>query len=72
MVKDKNLLVVGGTYDSVSPINEMILPLWKLLEAHKTTAVQRRIEVPTEHGLLGRRITVIKEIADFIYNIHTL
>ncbi len=65
-VKDKNLLVVGGTYDSVSPIDQMIMPLWDKLEAHKTKAVQRRILVPTEHGLLGRRITVIKEIASFI------
>ena len=65
-VKDKNLLVIGATYDSVSPINEMILPLWKQLESHKTRAVQKRIEFPTEHGLLGRRISVIKEIAAFV------
>ena len=65
-VKDKNLLVIGGTYDSVSPVNEMILPLWKQLEAHQTNAIQKRIEFPTEHGLLGRRISVIKEIANFI------
>ncbi len=65
-VKDKNLLVFAGTYDSVSPVNEMVLPLWKLLEAHKTNAIQKRIEYPTEHGLLGRRISVIKEIAAFI------
>lgn len=44
----------------------MILPLWNKLENHKTTALQKRIEYPTEHGLLGRRISVIKEIADFI------
>ncbi len=56
----------GGIYDSVSPINEMILPLWNLLEANKTSAVQKKIEFPTEHGLLGRRISVIKEIATFI------
>lgn len=65
-VKDKNLLVFAGTYDSVSPINEMVLPLWKLLEAHPTKAIQKKIEYPTEHGLLGRRISVIKEIANFI------
>ena len=65
-VKDKNLLAFCGTYDSVSPINEMVLPLWRLLESHPTKAIQRRIECPTEHGLLGRRITVIREIASFI------
>lgn len=70
-VKDKNLLVFGGTYDSVSPINEMILPLWHQLETHKTTALQKRVEYPTEHGLLGRRICVIKEIAEFIHKVLT-
>ena len=65
-VKDKNLLVIGAAYDSVSPVNEMILPLWKQLESHKTRAVQKRVEFPTEHGLLGRRISVIKEIAAFV------
>lgn len=65
-VQDKNMIVIGGTYDSVSPINEMILPLWKLLENHKTNAVQKRLEYPTEHGLFGRRINVINEIANFI------
>ena len=65
-VKDKNLLVFAGTYDSVSPINEMILPLWQKLEKHPTKALQKRLEYPTEHGLLGRRINVIQEIAAFI------
>lgn len=65
-VKDKNLLVFAGTYDSVSPVNEMILPLWQKLEKHPTKALQKRIQYPTEHGLLGRRINVIREIADFI------
>ncbi|MCQ2576092.1 MAG: alpha/beta fold hydrolase [Treponema sp.] len=65
-VKDKNLIVFCGTYDSVSPVNEMVLPLWQKLEAHKTNAIQKRVEFPTEHGLIGRRISVIKEIAGFI------
>lgn len=66
LVKDKNLIVFAGTYDSVSPVNEMILPLWQKLESHQTDAVQKRIQYPTEHGLLGRRISMIKEIASFI------
>ena len=67
-IKDKNILVVAAKYDSVSPVNEMVLPLWNQLEEHrgKTNAVQKMTEVPTEHGLLGRRINVIKEIAEFI------
>lgn len=69
-IKDKNLLVFAGTYDSVSPINEMVLPLWNRIkenqEAGKTSAFQKMIEYPTEHGLFGRRISMIKEIASFI------
>lgn len=66
LIKDRNILIFGATYDSVSPINEMVLPLWQKLAARKTDALQKMIEVPTEHGLLGRRILVIKEIAKFI------
>jgi len=65
-IQDKNVLVIAGTYDSISPINEMILPLWNRLTAHESTAIQKLVEYPTEHGLLGRRISVIREIAGFI------
>ena len=110
-VKNKNLLIFGGSYDSVSPIDEMIMPLWTCLEklriadilesekkalhaenlsslssaeqssleqsspvqsftgqsfSVQSSPVQRFIEYPTEHGLLGRRISVIRDIATFI------
>ena len=65
----KNILVFAGKYDSVSPIEEMILPLWKKLAAHKTNALQKLVEYPTEHGLIGRRISMIREIADFIASV---
>lgn len=72
-VKDKNLLVFAGTYDSVSPINEMVLPLWNKIADYRskgnTAAVQKLIEYPTEHGLLGRRISMIKEIGQFLENV---
>ena len=65
-VKDKNILVFAGKYDSVSPIEEKILPLWNKLNSHKTNAIQKLVKYPTEHGLIGRRISMICEIADFI------
>lgn len=65
-VKDKNLLVFGGIYDSVSPLHEMVLPLWNLLKERKSKGVQRLVQLPTEHGLLGRRVTVIREIGRFL------
>lgn len=69
LVKNRNLLVFGGQYDSVSPLEEMVYPLWRQLEANQVFAkgvVQRCFIYPTEHGLLGRRISVIREIARFI------
>ncbi len=69
-VKDKNLLAFAGIYDSISPIEEMVYPLWRQIEAYrsqrKSEVVQRCLELPTEHGLLGRRIAVIREIGKFI------
>lgn len=65
-VKDKNLLIFSAKYDSVSINDRMIGPLWKKLSENKTSAVQKLIEYPTEHGLLGKRVSVIKEIGKFI------
>lgn len=65
-VKDKNLLIFAGTLDSVSPVDEMIYPLWNLLKSYNTVAIQKLILYPTEHGLIGRRISTIKEIGKFI------
>ena len=65
-VKDKNILIFAAKYDTVSNNEEMILPLWKKLEANKTAAIQKLIEYPVQHGLLGRRILMIREIAEFI------
>jgi len=68
-IKDKNILCLAGEYDSCAPISEMVKPLWNMLEAHKTSAVQRLKIYPAEHGLLGCRISAITEIADFLTEI---
>lgn len=68
-IKEKNILIFAGKYDSVSPINEMILPLWQKLASHKSSALQKLVEYPTEHGLIGRRISTIREIAEFINSV---
>ncbi|MBQ0051166.1 MAG: alpha/beta fold hydrolase [Treponema sp.] len=65
-VKDKNILIFTGKYDSVSDNQKMVQPLWQLLQSNKTNSLQRLVEYPTEHGLLGRRISMIKEIAQFL------
>ncbi len=65
-IKDKNILIFAAKYDSVSINDKMITPLWCKLLNHQTKAFQRLIEYPTEHGLLGRRLSLIKEIGRFI------
>ena len=44
----------------------MSAPLWALLEAHATNAVQRRVEYPTVHGLDSHRVAMTRFVADFI------
>lgn len=65
-VKDKNILIFAADYDSVSVNEAMITPLWNKLNSRKTKAIQKVIHYPTEHGLLGRRISLIKEVGKFI------
>lgn len=74
-VKNKNILIFAAKYDTVSSNQEMIIPLWNKLEQNRTNlkradgskkAIQKLIEYPVQHGLLGRRILMIREIAEFI------
>jgi len=65
-VKNKNILIFQAEYDSVSVNEQMVSPLWKKLSENKTSANQKLITYPTEHGLLGRRISMIKQIGKFI------
>lgn len=65
-VKGKNILIFSAKYDSVSINNKMIFPLWEKINSEKSDAIHRLVEYPTEHGLLGRRISVIKDIGRFI------
>lgn len=65
-VKNKNLLIIAAKYDSVSINDKMIGPLWNKLKESRTKAIQKLAEYPVEHGLLGRRVQVIKEIGKFI------
>ena len=65
----KNILCLAGLYDSCAPISEMVQPLWDKLSGHTTDAVQELKIYPAEHGLLGRRISVITDIANFLAKI---
>lgn len=68
-VKDQNILCLAGQYDSCAPISEMVRPLWDKLSRHTTDAKQELKIYPAEHGLLGCRISVIVDIANFLAEI---
>lgn len=70
-LKDRNILILAGTQDSISPKEEMVDPLWNLLKEHETSALQKLVLFPTEHGLIGRRISTIREIGKFISETYT-
>ncbi len=44
----------------------MFLPLWNRLQAHKSKTVQRFLELPAGHGLLGCRVALIHAAAQFL------
>jgi pimeloyl-ACP methyl ester carboxylesterase len=65
-LKDQNILFITGQADQCAPGERMIKPLWELLQAHETAAVQRFRELPANHGLLGCRTELIRLIAAFL------
>lgn len=65
-LKDQNLLILSGSLDEVSPEHEMVTPLWSLLQAHPTNAVQRHVSYPAGHALMGHRASVLDEIVRFM------
>ena len=61
--------LIAADYDSVAPKEDMVYPLWNALQKRNEfnkNKIHRLVEYPTEHGLLGRRISVIREIVKFV------
>ena len=68
-VKDQNLCCVEGELDTLAPMEDMFLPLWRMLEAHPTAAIQRMTVLPTGHGLCDCRVALIRYVAQFIADV---
>ena len=68
-VKDQNLCCVEGELDTLAPMEDMFLPLWRILEAHPTAAIQRMTVLPTGHGLCDCRVALIRYVAQFIADV---
>lgn len=65
-VKDQNVLFLEGDLDDCAPANRMVEPLLKMLQKHKTGAIQRIRHYPAGHGLLGCRTEIIRDVAQFL------
>lgn len=65
-LKEQNLLCVTGKADLCAPAERMFLPLWELLQTCESRAVRRFVELPAGHGLLGCRVALIREAAQFL------
>ncbi len=68
-VKDQNVLLLSGTYDGVSPEEDMIFPLWDQLRMRRdesSVAIQRQFSYPGSHALMGCRLMVLKDIVKFL------
>ena len=68
-VKDQNLCCVEGELDTLAPMEDMFLPLSRMLEAHPTAAIQRMTVLPTGHGLCDCRVALIRYVAQFIADV---
>ena len=68
-LKDQNICCVEGSEDLLAPGEEMFLPLWKLLQAHPTAAIQRMELLPTGHGLCDCRVALIRCVAQFLADV---
>ena len=68
-VKDQNLCCVEGELDTLAPMEDMFLPLGRILEAHPTAAIQRMTVLPTGHGLCDCRVALIRYVAQFIADV---
>ncbi|MCD8361752.1 MAG: alpha/beta hydrolase [Lachnospiraceae bacterium] len=65
-LKDQNLCFVTGSLDECAPPEEMVRPLYELLAAHPTAALQRWEDLPAAHGLCDCRVEMTRLIAEFI------
>ena len=68
-LKNQNIFCAAGSKDLCAPADKMFLPLWHNLQSHRTESIQRFIEYPAGHGLLGCRCALITDIAQFISDV---
>ena len=65
-MKDRNLLMIGGTLDQVAPVQEMIEPLWTELEKLGSAANHQKVYFSAEHGFQSCRVALTETITDWL------
>lgn len=65
-LKELNLLLIGGSQDTIAPPEKMISPLWAKLRTHNSAAVQNYTQFPSDHDFCSFRISLIEQIGYWI------
>lgn len=68
-LKQQNLFCGVGTEDRCAPAEQMFLPFWRLLRERPSGTIQRFVEYPAGHGLLGCRTALVQDIAIFLRDV---
>lgn len=68
-LKQQNLFCAAGSKDLCAPTDRMFGPLWRMLRASSPRGIQRLVEYPAGHGLLGCRCALIKDVAQFVFDV---
>ena len=64
--QDRNLLLIGGSRDTVAPPEWMVEPLWKELEALPGTGHHKKVILPSNHALDTARLELARIVGQWI------
>ena len=65
-LKDRNLYFIGGKKDNLAQPSAMIEPLFRKLQTHKTTAVQKYDLLDSDHSFDDMRIRLCILVGEYI------
>jgi dienelactone hydrolase len=68
-LKNQNILLIGGTMDTIAPPDVMIEPFWNLLQKEASPTNHQYILLPSNHSMDTCRLALIKTIAEWIEKI---
>ena len=65
-LKELNLLLIGGSLDTIAPPEKMNSNLWAKQRTHNSAAVQNYTQFPSDHDFCSFRISLIEQIGYWI------